>query len=157
MKNRKKDIIHFGVQMRNGLAFCTTWFLILVLIICYTFNQQTISVNSLAKMLILIFGGVFIFNLLFTRILIKKWSFTRRLTIFMLSISVYECAGFYWLGFFRGKGTFVQWILFVGIVCGLYFCCVVIYRNYSKKQGEIYTQALKKYQQERNIEEEIFP
>jgi len=154
MKSRKKDMIHFGVQMRNGLAFCTTWFLILVLIVCYIFKQQVISVNSLAKMLILIVGGVFIFNLLFTRILIRKWSFTRRLTIFMLSISVYECAGFYWLGFFRGKGTFVQWILFIGIVCGLYFCCVVIYRLYSKKQGEIYTQALKKYQQQRDATNE---
>ncbi len=92
-----------------------------------------------------------IFNLLFTRILIRKWSFTKRLTIFMLSISAYECAGFYWLGFFRGKGTFLQWLVFVGIVCGLYFCCIVIYRHYSKRQGEIYTQALKKYQQQRGI------
>jgi len=154
MKNRKKDMIHFGVQMRNGLAFCTTWFLILVLIVCYIFKQQAVSVNSLAKMLALIVGGVFIFNLLFTRILIRKWSFTRRLTIFMLSISAYECAGFRWIGFFRGKGTFVQWILFVGIVFGLYFCCIVIYRHYSKKQGEIYTQALKKYQQQRGVTNE---
>jgi len=151
MKERKKEMIHFVVQMRNGFAFCTAWFLILVLLVCYIYNQQTISVNSLVKLLVLIVGGVFIFNLLFTRILIRKWSFTRRLTIFMLSISIYECAGFYWLGFFRGKGTFVQWIMFVGIVCGLYFCCIAIYRHYSKRQGEIYTQALKKYQQQRGI------
>lgn len=151
MKNRKKDLIQFGVQMRNGIAFCTTWFLTLVLIFCCFSKRQTISVNSLFKMLVLTVGGVFIFNLLFTQILIKKWRFTTRLTVFMLSISAYECVGFYWLEFFKGKGTFAQWLLFIGIVCGLYFCCIAIYRQYSKKQGEIYTQALKKYQQQRGV------
>ena len=31
MRNRKKDIIQFFVWMRNGIAFCTTWFLVLTL------------------------------------------------------------------------------------------------------------------------------
>lgn len=151
MKKRKRDMMHFLEQMRNGTAFCTTWFLILVLVYSYIFKRQIILVNSLAKMLLLIVGGVFIFNLFFTQVLIKRWSFTRRLTCLMVSISVYECAGFYWLGFFRGRGTIIQWCIFVGIVCGLYLCSVAIYYLHSKKQEEIYTQALIKYQQQRSV------
>ncbi len=60
----------------------------------------------------------------------------------MVSISMYECVEFYWIGFFRDKGTFIQWIIFFGIVCGLYFICIAIYQAYSRKQGKIYTQAL---------------
>lgn len=150
MKNRKRDIIRFLVWMRNGTSFCTAWFLILILLYSYIFNYQTISVDSLTKILFLIVGGVFIFCLFFARLFIRKWSFTRRLTGFMISISLYECAGFYWVGIFKESGTFVQWLIFIGVVCGLYFCCVAIYQQYSKKQGELYTQALKKYQRRRN-------
>lgn len=154
MKNRKRDIIQFLVCMRNGSAFCITWLLILLLIYSYIYNQQTISINILTKMLLLILGGVFIFSILFTQSFIKKWSFTKRLTAFMVSITVYECAGFYWIGIFTGKGTLIQWIIFIGIMCVLFFCCIAIYQRYSKKQGEFYTQALRKYQKKRNIENE---
>lgn len=154
MKNRKRDIIQFLVCMRNGSAFCITWLLILLLIYSYIYNRQTISINILTKMLLLILGGVFIFSILFTQSFIKKWSFTKRLTAFMVSISVYECAWFYWIGIFTGKGTLIQWIIFIGIMCVLFFCCIAIYQRYSKKQGEFYTQALRKYQQKRNIENE---
>ena len=152
MKNKKTDIIRFFVWMRNGTAFCTTWFLILVLAYSCIFDIQEISTNLLIKMIILILGGVFIFSILFAKSFIKKWSFTKRLTVFMVLFSVYECFGFYWVGLFAGKGTWVQWVVFIGIVCGLYFFCIAIYRRYSKKQGEIYTQALQKYQEKRIIE-----
>lgn len=46
-------------------------------------------------------------------------------------------------------GTFIQWLVFIGIICVLYFICIAIYQRYSNKQGEIYTQALIKYQQQR--------
>lgn len=45
--------------------------------------------------------------------------------------------------------TFIQWLVFIGIICVLYFICIAIYQRYSNKQGEIYTQALIKYQQQR--------
>jgi len=80
---------------------------------------------------------------------IKNWTFTKRLTCFMVLLSLYECLNFYWMGFFSGIGTFIQWLVFIGIICVLYFICIAIYQRYSNKQGEIYTQALIKYQQQR--------
>lgn len=150
---KKKDIVKFLVWLRNGFAFCTTWFLILMIARGYLLHVETISVNSLAKMLLLVLGGVFVFNVFFTELFIKKWSFTSRLTGFMLSVSIYESMGFYWIGLFAGKGTILQWLVFIGILCGLYFYCIGIYQQYSKKQGELYTQALQKYQEQRGIED----
>lgn len=151
MQNRKDKVIQFVVWMRNGIAFSTAWFLILLLAYNHIFNIQTISTNTLTKLVIWIVGGVFIFNLIFTRLIIKKWSFTGRLTCFMSVISLYECLGFYWFGFFEGKGTIVQWVTFIGIIFVLYFICIAIYQKHSKKQGEIYTQVLREYQSKRSM------
>ena len=136
MRERKGDIIRFFVWMRNGVAFCTTWFLILVLAYNYICGNPTISTEGLIKM----------------GFLIIKWRFIKRLTLFMMTISLYECLGFYWLGFFSAGGTAIQWLLFVVLILVLYFICIAIYHNYSKKQGEIYTQALRKYQEKRSRE-----
>ena len=136
MKNKKNDIIKFFVWMRNGIAFCTTWLLIIWIAYCHISNQQQISVSMLTKLLFFVIGGVLIFNILFIKIFIKNWTFTKRLTCFMV-------------GFFSGIGTFIQWLVFIGIICVLYFICIAIYQWYSNKQGEIYTQALIKYQQQR--------
>lgn len=151
MQKRKKDIIQFWVWMRNGIAFCTSWLLILMLAYNYIFNIQIISTNSLIKLVFWIIGGVFIFNLFFTPLIIKRWSFTRRLTYFMCVFSLYEGVGFYQFGFFIGKDAAAQWLRFIGIVFVLYLICIAIYNRYSKKQGEIYTQALQEYQQQRSI------
>lgn len=43
----------------------------------------------------------------------------------------------------------MQWSIFIGIIFVLYVICIVIYQQYSKRQGERYTQALEAYQQER--------
>ena len=152
MMNRKKDVIDFLEWMRNGVAFCTTWFLILVLAYCYLSGVQTVLTTSLIKMIVLIIGGVFIFNLLFTHLIIRKWSFVSRLSGFMIAISFYECVGFYWLGFFQGTGTAIQWFVFIGIVLFLYLICIAIFQIYSRRQGEIYSQALQQYQQKRSME-----
>lgn len=150
----KRNIIQFLVFMRNGIAFCTTWFLIIWLIYCHIFNYDIISVSRLTKMLFLIVGGVFIFSVLFTQIVIKKWGFVKRLSCFMVLISIYECMGFYLIGFFKGTGDFIQWSIFIGIVCILYFICIAIYLQYSKRQGEIYTSALEQYKLQRRTENE---
>lgn len=146
----KKSRKQFFTWMRNGTAFCTTWFLIIWLICCHILNYPSISVHSLTKMLLLVLGGVFIFSVLFTQIIIQKWTFTTRLTWFILFISLYESLGFYWIGLFHGKGTLTQWGIFIGIVFFLYLCCIAIYQQYSKKQGELYTQALETYQKKRS-------
>ncbi|MDD6207262.1 MAG: hypothetical protein PUB10_01935 [Clostridiales bacterium] len=152
MRNRKKDIIQFLEWMRNGTAFCTTWLLILVLAFNYFNGVQTILTSHLMKMVLWVTGGVFIFNLFFTHIIITKWGFAKRLSCFMAAISVYECLGFYWFDFFSGRGTITQWAMFAGIILVLYLICMAIYQKYSNHQGEIYTQALQQYQQKRSME-----
>lgn len=149
MNHQTENLKQFLVWLRNGTAFCTTWFLVLLIVYSHMFNQPLISIDFLTKMLFLIVGAVLLFSICFTRVLIKKLSFTKRLTGFMLSISVYECALFYGFGYFTGKGSLIQWIGFIGIVFGLYLCCMAIYRSYRQKKGEIYTQALQNYQRER--------
>lgn len=152
MNNHKKNIAQFFVWMRNGIAFCVTWFLMLMLITNYIFHIESVSTNTLIKMVLFVIGGVFIFCLLFCRAIIKKWRFTPRLTCFIFSISIYECLGFYWIGIFRNIGTAAQWSIFIGIIIILYLICILIYRQYSKIQGEIYTQALYQYQHKRSME-----
>lgn len=152
MHKQKEELIKFGAWMRNGTAFCTTWFLILMLIYNTIYNIPTVSTNILIKLVLLSIGGVFLFNLFFTGLFIKKWSFVKRLTGFILTISIYECFGFYQLTLFKSRGTVIEWLTFVGIVLFLYFCCIVIYQRYSNKQGELYTKSLEAYQQKRSVE-----
>lgn len=152
MRNFKSEAIRFIVWMRNGVAFCTTWFLVLALAYNYIFNIPSISTETLIKMELLILGGVLIFNLSFTRIIINKWNFMMRLTCFMCAISLYECFGFYRLGIFYDME--VQWLVFVGIILVLYFICAMLYQQYSKKQGEIYTKGLQEYQMKRSMQHE---
>ena len=154
MQNHRKDIIHFLTWMRNGIAYATTWFLILILLYNKLHNNQAISTDSLIKIVLWIMGSVFLFNLLFTRIIIKRWNFLLRLSVFMLSISLYELLGFYWLGVFPNNISPINWFFFFLIIFVLYFICIAIYHRYSKKQGEIYTHALQQYQRKRSMENE---
>ena len=152
MSKNKKELLKFFVWMRNGTAFCTTWFLILTLIYYSIHNIPAISTNMLIKLILLSLGGVFVFNLFFTNLFIQKWSFIKRLTGFMMVISLYECICFYYLDFFKNKGSIKEWLIFIGIVLLLYFLCIVIYQQYSKKQSEIYTKSLQEYQEKRRME-----
>jgi len=152
MTQRKNDLIQFFEWMRNGIAFVTTWFLILRLVYSAITGIKVIQTVTLIKMLVWIIGAVFIFNLFFTKILFKKWSFLKRLSTFMILISIYELVGFYWFNFFTGKENLFQWLIFISIVLVLYAVSIFIYQRISKKQGEIYTDALKHYQQKRLME-----
>lgn len=153
MKTHKKDIGQFLVWMRNGISFCTTWFLILTLAYNALYDIETISTGSLIKMVLWVTGGVFLFTLLFSDAIIRKWSFISRLTCFMAAISIYECLGFYWLGIWSERGMLIEWLGFIGVIFVLYFVCIGIYQRYSRKQGELYTEALQKYQQQRSAED----
>lgn len=142
----KRDIGQFFVWLRNGISFCVTWFLLLLVIRNQILDIDSLSTDGLSKMLLFVTGGVLIFNLIFTKVIIKKWRFVTRLTWFMILISIYECIGFYWLGLFEDKGNVIQWLIFAGIVLASYFISIGIYSQYSKKRGELYTQALQRYQ-----------
>ncbi len=150
MKN--KNTTQFLIWLRNGVCFCMTWFLLLFILLSGVFHYEAITITTLGKLLLLTIGGVCLFNIFFLKILIKKWSFIQRLTAFMLAFCVYECLGFYWLGLFTSAGSAMQWIIFSGIVLGLYLISILINYIYGKKRGKAYAEALKTYQRSRNGE-----
>ncbi len=149
---RKKDLIQFFVWMRNGTAFCISWFLLLLVIAHSLSHTESISTLALAKMMLLSAGGVLLFCIFFTRLFLRRWQFLPRLTCCILSVGIYECAGLYWLGVFRGSGGIIPWVIFASILFLLYLLCIGIYQIYSRKKGRLYTQALQKYQQSRREE-----
>lgn len=148
---RKNEFLKFLTWLRNGTTFCITWFLILILIFNTIYDIPSISTNKLIELIFLCMGAVFLFNTFFTCLFIPKWSFTKRLSGFMIGISIYECLIFYSLGIFKNESIPV-WIIFIGIVLVLYFCCILIYQQYSKKKGELYTKSLLAYQEKRKKE-----
>ncbi len=154
MRNNKSDLIQFLVWMRNGVSFCTTWLLILWMLLNFFYGIEVVKTESVLKMLLFVLGGVFLFSSAFTKFLIKRWSFVTRLTCFMILFSIYECVAFLSMGFWKTSGSMGEWIGFCGIVFSLYIICVAIYRVYSRKQGEMYTKALQNYQYMRSVNHE---
>lgn len=147
--NTKKELKTFFTWLRNGTCFAVTWFLILELIVRWISGAETISIVDLTKTIVWTVGGVFIFCVAFTRLFIRRFGFTARLTIFMSVITFYEILFFYNIGLFVDTSYLLQWLLFFAIILCLYFICLVIYGSYRKKKCELYTHALQKYQQER--------
>ena len=147
--NTKKELKTFFAWLRNGTCFAVTWFLILELIVRWISGADTISIVNLTKTIVWTVGGVFIFCVAITRLFIRKFGFTARLTIFMSAITLYEILFFYNIGLFVDTSYLDQWLLFFAIILCLYFICLVIYGSYRKKKCELYTYALQKYQQER--------
>lgn len=152
MKNYKKDFVQFLVWMRNGTAFCTSWFLILGLLYNHSWGIEQIATDRLIEMLLFVVGGVFVFCSFFTRVFIRKWSFQKRLNCFMVVIALYECFVFYFTGVWESSGNPFMWIVFFGVILLSYFLCMAIYQVYSRRQGELFTKALQNYQQKRSME-----
>ena len=109
---RKNEFLKFLTWLRNGTTFCITWFLILILIFNTIYDIPSISTNKLIELIFLCMGAVFLFNTFFTCLFIPKWSFTKRLSGFMIGISIYECLIFYSLGIFKNESITV-WIIFL--------------------------------------------
>lgn len=152
MYKKKKEFQKFLVWLRNGTAFCTTWLLILLTGYNKIRHVTAIFTDQLIELILLSFGGVFLFNSFFTRLFIQRWNFIKRLTGFMIVISLYEGICIYWLGYFQSPGTMIGWGIFVGIVLVLYLGCIMLYQLYGKRQGEIYTKSLQAYQNKRSME-----
>lgn len=142
----KAGIKQFFIWFRNGVSFCTTWLLILFLLRNQLLGIETIKTTTLCKLLVSVVGGVFLFCVAFLPAMLKKWSFVKRLTLFMSIFSVYECVCFYWLELFQTSGSLLQYGLFVGIVLFCYFLCIGIHVIYGRKKRVVYTAALRKYQ-----------
>lgn len=147
--NIKKELKTFFSWLRNGTCFAITWFLILRIIASAALGIEAVSINSLINMVLWTSGGVLLFCLVFTSLVIKKTGFTGRLTIFMILFTVYEIGYFYYEGIFTGLSSVYEWLLFALLVISMYLICLAIYSIYRRKKGDLYTLALQKYQQER--------
>ena len=88
--NTKKELKTFFTWLRNGTCFAVTWFLILELIVRWISGADTISIVNLTKTIVWTVGGVLIFCAAFTRLFIRRFGFTARLTIFTSACSAFN-------------------------------------------------------------------
>ena len=146
---RKQELKKFLIWMRNGTSFAVTWFLVLQLAGSYGLNIPQIAVATLTKMVVLTAGGVLLFCICFTKLILVRWSFIKRFSFFVVLLSVYQIVGFYWIGFFANSGSVLQWVIYAAIIIVLYFCSLLIYYTRYRKEGKVYTQALSEYQKRR--------
>lgn len=151
--NTKKELKTFFIWLRNGTCFAVTWFIILELISKWIAGNDTLSVAGLTRTILWTVGGVLIFCVMFTRLLVRKLGFTARLSAFMGVLAIYELAYFYTSGIFTALFSY-QLLLFLSIIILLYVISLGIYFVFRKKKSELYTNALYKYQQERRIANE---
>ena len=149
MDFRKHELKKFLIWMRNGTCFAVTWLLILLLIGCYGFGTNYLSVSALAKIVLLSAGGVFLFSACFTKLFFVRWSFLTRISVFMVSLGIYQILAFYLIGLIGDGGTFAQWGIYGGILLVSYLGCLLIYFACYSKKSKIYTQALHEYQKKR--------
>lgn len=147
-------IKRFLIWMRNGVSMSFTWLTLLLLIIGMVCGIDKIPLLAFVRLLAFVTGSVFLFTLMFSDIVIRRLQFVGRLTVFTLLFSVYEGVCFYYYGLFHGNGSFIQWLIFSGIIVILYFVCIGIFQIYSRKKGEEYTEALQMYQQQQKNKEE---
>jgi len=154
VRNKKKEWIKFMICMRNGISFVFTWLVFLWLLFDRVYGLNSVDGNRMLRLLLFVAGGVLLFAICFTKVLISRWNFTPRLTCFMLVFGVYEGIGFYYLGIFQRIGTIAEWLMFAGTILVFYAACILIYEIYSRKRGELYTQALTEYQKKRRLEHE---
>ena len=153
MKLRKKELARFLLWMRNGIAIGTCWLMILWLIYNNCYGVDSMSTETVTKLFGFVAGGTFLFCIFFSSLCIPHWRFVYRLTGFVVAISIYECYGFYELGIFTRVGSMTEWVIFAGIVLLLYLICIMIFQLHSRKKGELYTKALKEYQNRRSVKE----
>ncbi len=148
--NVKSALLMF--RMVFTIAF--TWLMLLVLLTAAARGNESLSVGFALKLLAFCAGASVIFCGAFSELILKGKSFIFRLTIFMIAFLPFEVACFYWMGIFEGSGNAVLWLLFVGTFVLSYVISVVLDRVVFAKRGEVYTQQLKAYQNERRQEYE---
>ncbi|MBQ7013125.1 MAG: hypothetical protein IJN11_04315 [Oscillospiraceae bacterium] len=154
----KPYLLQFLTWMRNGFAFCTTWFLILLTGFGLLHGAEAVTMKAIVFLLLWCAGAVLLFCLMFTRLLLRRMGFTSRLIVFMGLMAGYQLLLPIWwmnpLHFLFGEpfpllygsmtsGGMLVYILIIAMLCGT---CLAIHHVYSKKKGALYTQALQKYQ-----------
>ncbi len=146
----KKALIIF----RNGFAFVFSWLVIIMSVKAVIEGGEGVRLNAIFGAAFISLVGVICFVVFFSDAFIKNKSFILRLTFAVFFFIPGEIAGFYMTGFFKGKGSLIQWLTFAGIVLALYGICIVIDKTLCKKQGKEYTLQLMKYQEKRKYDNE---
>ena len=102
---RKQELKKFLIWMRNGISFAVTWFLILLLAGSYGLNIPQIAVTTLTKMVVLTAGGTLLFCICFTKLILVRWSFIKRLNFPCATQGITLCLWFKKQS--RGKGQLI--------------------------------------------------
>lgn len=140
------------VAIRNGLCFSFTWLVLLLMLLTTGSQSESISLSTLYKLLIFCIVVAVLFALLLTDNIIKNKSFMLRLTIFFICFVAAELGLFFSIGFFAGKGSSMQWLIFVGIVVVFYLASLIIDRVIFEKRGVDYTNKLNEYKRKRSFD-----
>jgi magnesium-transporting ATPase (P-type) len=146
---RKADLKKAFILLRNGVALCFTWLVILLMLSGLFTGALAIKLTTLLSTLFISFVGVICFIVFFSDVFIRDRSFIFRLSFALIVFVPAEIFGFYLGGFFEGKGSLSTWLIFAGIVLFFYSLCIIIDKTFCKKKGEEYTFQLMKYQEER--------
>lgn len=158
MTQFKQYLPQFLTWLRNGFAFCTTWFLILLIAFGVLHDAETVTMQALVHLLLWCAGASLLFCLIFTRLVLRSFGFTLRLVLFLVLAAGYQfLLPIYWMNplrFLFGEQFPMQYggipdfnvSVYVGIMVVLFASCMVIYHFYSKKKGALYTEALRRYQ-----------
>lgn len=156
MTNLRHEWKKFFIWLRNGFCFLTTWFMLLLWILCRLNGSSLLFADMIPAVMLGSAGAVLIFCSVFTKVFLRKTGFTVRFTLFFALIVLYELAYGYaaytWLSGLEippmqfGGWHSGEWVLFAVIVLVMYAVSMGIYAVYRRKKGEIYTQALQNYQ-----------
>lgn len=138
-------------NIRNYTALIYTWLVLVWLVGTLFHGIAVINIATLLQLLFLSFAGAFLQQLFFAGKLFVKWSFTPKLTAFLVCLVLLESMLITAFGLFRIT-TFAGWLLFVGIAACMYLASIGIFHLYSKRAEKRYTRFLKDYQN--SIEQE---
>lgn len=146
MNMRLKNVC---TMFRNGLAFSFAWLVMVILIIALITGTASISTVFLAKLFLLCIGAAMLFAISFSEELLKKSSFIKRLTLFVLTFIPLEVLIFYWMGLFKGTGKPGQWLIFVGSIIVMYLISLILDVTVYANRGKKYTSQLNEYKKRR--------
>lgn len=97
---RKADLKKAFILLRNGVALCFTWLVILLMLSGLFTGALAIRLTTLLSTLFISFVGVICFIVFFSDVFIRDRSFIFRLSFALIVFVPAEIFGFYLGGFF---------------------------------------------------------
>lgn len=134
-------------SIRDMFAFSFAWLTICTLVLARLGGAQSVRVSLLLKLLLLCLWGAICFALCFHHEKMRKRGFVFSLSAFYALFVPVEILLFYWMGFFRNKGSLGLWLGFFGIISAMYLISLWLDRALMKRKAELYTEKLRAFQQ----------